>query len=101
MDVKGEREAAYHEAGHAIVAIRCGRKLESVWINEHGGGNSRHYDPLYHKYGKLRDVELSGDDLQTHGQSLIIMLAGPYAQRRFVGDPHTPIASSDQGDIRE
>jgi hypothetical protein len=91
-------ETAHHEAGHAVLTLRCGRRLESVWI-EANGGNSRQYDPLWHKADANGLIKIKGDDRFVAVAGLLIILAGPYAQRKFTGSPHTPMAGSDKQDI--
>jgi hypothetical protein len=94
-------EVAYHEAGHAVLTLRCGRKLESVWIGDSAddGGNSQHYDPLWHKSDATGVLEIAGDDMAMALAGLHIALAGVYAQRKFTGNAHIPMAKSDKHDV--
>jgi hypothetical protein len=62
-------EAAYHEAGHAVLALACQGAVRSATIKPHRNGRGRvifdsHLDPKA--------------DLM-----MLIALAGPFAQRRF------------------
>ena len=82
--------AAYHEAGHAVVAIGLGAKVKSVSIagksvSIAGGGG-------------ITDVRYGRGEMREE-RAILIMLAGPYAQRRYAprsswrGDSHAGFRS--------
>jgi hypothetical protein len=60
--------AAFHESGHAVTALVFGRKVKGVSIDDDGDG------------GKT-DIKLGANE-----RSILIALAGPYAQRRHAPD---------------
>jgi hypothetical protein len=67
MKARDAEMAAYHEAGHAVIAHMLGVKVRQVSIDEHGnrtqiGGFGRGEDRIE--------------------RAIIVNLAGPYAQRR-------------------
>jgi hypothetical protein len=61
--------AAYHEAGHAVVAHRLGAKVLRVSIDDDGG--------------KTQIRRLGGGE-----RAILVNLAGPYAQKRYAPRSH-------------
>jgi ATP-dependent Zn protease len=62
--------AAYHEAGHAVIAHMLGVRVRRVSINADGGGSAQ--------LARLGRGE----------RAILITLAGPYAQRRRAPHSH-------------
>jgi hypothetical protein len=79
--------AAFHESGHVVIALVLGRKVKRVSIDDDGDG------------GKT-DIKLG-----TNKRSILIALAGPYAQRRHAPDSgwrsrnHTGFGSDADFDV--
>jgi hypothetical protein len=77
--------AAYHEAGHAVIALALSVKRLHVSIEPEG-------DSL----GRVRHLGLPGPD---DDSAVLISLAGPFAQRRFAPDSEwltSDIATADE-----
>jgi hypothetical protein len=76
--------AAYHEAGHAVVAVRLGHRLGPVTIRPDPGGQF-----LERAKTHFTDSRWGGDPT--------VMLAGYYAEKRHA--PSTHWLGGSQGDI--
>jgi hypothetical protein len=72
--------AAYHEAGHAILALAFGATVRRATIKPHGKYRGR--------------VFVDGHPDPKSELMMIIALAGPFAQRRFAPKSHW-LAASD------
>ena len=77
--------SAYHEAGHAFMAIYVGVRVRSVTIEpDRDDGPERHADI---------QVEWSLDQFTTrdlHEKSVLVALAGPVAEMIYSGEPDHP-----------
>lgn len=76
---------AYHEAGHAFMAVRLGAKVRSVTIDpDHDDGPERLGDTqVVWRKGRLTDREF-------HERAIMVSLAGPVAEMLYTGDPYHP-----------
>lgn len=87
--------AAYHEAGHAVVALHFGVRLKEARIDRHAPGNGRvSFDPVATDW--LREMDSAGpvtgrsrwlQQLVAVEQIAILYLAGPLAEARHLGKP--------------
>ena len=78
-------ELAYHEAGHAYVAVYVGAKVRSVTIEpDDDDGPQRSGDTqVIWKRSKFSDQ-------QFFEKSVLVALAGPVAEMIYTGDPFHP-----------
>ncbi|MEI8383739.1 MAG: hypothetical protein WCJ09_26735 [Planctomycetota bacterium] len=76
---------AYHEAGHAFMAMRLGARVRSVTIDpDNDDGPERFGDTqIYWKRSKFSDREF-------HERAVKVSLAGPVAEMLYTGDPFHP-----------
>jgi len=77
--------SAYHEAGHAFVAIYVGARVRSVTIDpDWDDGPARHGDvQIEWRVGEFTERELCE-------KSILVALAGPVAEMIHSGDPFHP-----------
>jgi len=77
--------SAYHEAGHALLAVCAGARVRSVTIEpDRDDGPSRHADI---------QVEWPISQMTTrqyHEKSVQVALAGPVAEMLYSGEPYHP-----------
>ncbi len=79
-----ERDA-YHEAGHALVAVRVGARVRSVTIEpDWDDGPERHADTQVEWPLDLFD------ETEIEEKSVLVALAGPVAEMIHTGDPYHP-----------
>lgn len=81
---------AYHEAGHAVLALVLGRPVQRVSIEP----NHLRLGHCAIKKGTFRP---SGDPLETE---VLFMLGGPAAEARHTGEYHWGAAAQDLRNIR-
>lgn len=76
---------AYHEAGHAFMAVQLGAKVRSVTIDpDNDDGPKRFGDTqVIWRKGRLSDREFQERAIQ-------VSLAGPVAEMLYTGDPFHP-----------
>ena len=65
---------AYHEAGHAVLALRAGLSIEEITVNDHGKGRCR-----------IKLAERSFEDLGWLEKKMTMFWAGAIAQDRVWG----------------
>src|SRR5262245_60253863 len=82
-DDKQRRGNAYHEAGHAVVAVEVGCKVLAVRIQEHGNGT---------------DTECNYCDLPFIDR-LALEFAGEIAQAMFDAQTHAMAPAYDWGHV--
>ena len=77
--------SAYHEAGHAFIAIFVGARVRSVTVDpDWDDGPERHGDAqIEWRIGEFNDRELCE-------KSILVALAGPVAEMIHSGDPFHP-----------
>lgn len=76
---------AYHEAGHAYMAILVGARVRSVTIEpERDDGPARHADT------KIEWPLDRFTDREFHEKSVLVALAGPVAEMLHRGEPYHP-----------
>lgn len=77
--------SAYHEAGHALLAIRVGAAVHSVTITpDRDDGPERHADICIHwPPDRFSTREL-------HEKLVLVALAGPVAEMIYRGEPYHP-----------
>lgn len=77
--------SAYHEAGHAFMAIYVGARVRSITIEpDWDDGPARHGDiQVEWPLGEFADREL-------HEKSVLVALAGPVAEMIHSGEPYHP-----------
>jgi ATP-dependent Zn protease len=68
-------DVAYHESGHVIVALRCGRQVRSVTIADDRSGLARVLPPTNYPRTSASAAKAAREDL-------MIALAGPTAEAR-------------------
>lgn len=76
---------AYHEAGHAVVAMQLGAAVLSMSIDPDDDDGPRRYGEI--EIGWPSD---EFDDLQIRQRSVIVALAGPVAEMIHTGEPFHP-----------
>jgi ATP-dependent Zn protease len=77
--------SAYHEAGHAYMALRSGAKVRSITVDpDWDDGPDRHGDTQI-AWPKKR---LSEKELRE--KVILVALAGPVAEMIYTGDPYHP-----------
>jgi len=76
---------AYHEAGHALVAIMLGGEIKSVTIDPDR-------DEREHRYGDTAVLwRMKGrSDREYREHAIQVALAGPVAEMLYTGDPFHP-----------
>jgi hypothetical protein len=78
---KALQSAAYHEAGHAVLAWHGRITITSIWIHtEHSGGQIKHTNPLY---GIDLDWDGSTRARVRLEKAIKFSLAGELAQKKF------------------
>ena len=77
--------SAYHEAGHAFMAIYAGARVRTVTIDpDRGDGPDRYADiQVEWPLGRFTDREL-------YGKMVMVALAGPVAEMIHSGEPYHP-----------
>lgn len=77
--------SAYHEAGHAFMAIYVGARVRSVTIDpDRDDGPERHADiQVEWPLGRFSEEEL-------YGKMVMVALAGPVAEMIHSGQPYHP-----------
>ena len=77
--------SAYHEAGHAFMAIYVGARVRSVTIEPDRDDGPERYAEI--------QVEWPIDQFserEIHEKSVLVALAGPVAEMLYSGDPYHP-----------
>jgi hypothetical protein len=90
MPSENDTATAYHEAGHAVMALVLGRPVQRVSIEP----NERRLGRCELKKGRVRPSE---DVLETE---ILILFAGPAAEARHTGEYCWESGSQDLRDIR-
>ncbi len=88
---------AYHEAGHALMAVLLGGQVRSVTIEpDHDDGPRRDGDSqVVWRRAKISDKEFAKLTVQ-------VCLAGPVAEMLYTGDPYHPgMVAEWSGDWRD
>lgn len=72
------RDLAYHESGHAVVALTFGRTLKKIWIHGTNGqtnwtSNSQDFHP----------ESMTKSDWSRVAEDLLILLAGEFAEKAY------------------
>jgi hypothetical protein len=99
--------AAYHEAGHAVVALYFGMRLKEARIDRHAPGNGRvSFDPVATDW--LREMDSAGPvaGLSRWARQLVAVeriamfyLAGPLAEARHTGKPLRSLGARSDFDL--
>lgn len=76
---------AYHEAGHAYMAIRSGARVRSITIDPDWDDGPERYGDTQIRWPKKR---LSERELRE--KVILVALAGPVAEMIHTGDPYHP-----------
>jgi len=76
---------AYHEAGHAFMAVFLGAKVRSVTIEPDDDDGPRRFGDTRIVWPRSR---LS--DREFHERAIQVALAGPVAEMLYTGDPYHP-----------
>lgn len=77
--------SAYHEAGHALLAVYVGARVNSVTIDpDRDDGPQRYADAQV----EWPTGELTGREL--HERIILVALAGPVAEMIYTGNPYHP-----------
>ena len=90
--------SAYHEAGHAFMAIFLGARVRSITIEpDWDDGPDRHGDAqIEWRLGELTEREW-------HEKSILVALAGPVAEMIHSGEPfhpgHVPEWAADWSEV--
>ena len=95
--------AAYHESGHAVALLHCGRRVNQVVIGNDGYGSGRAYhnhflDTLPKVFPRTEPgIELCWKIiLSALSEELMISLSGPITEAQFLGKKHySPESQSD------
>jgi ATP-dependent Zn protease len=90
MATENDTATAYHEAGHAVMALVLGRPVQRVSIEP----NERRLGHCELKQGRFQPSE---DALET---SILILFAGPVAEARHTGEYCWDAGGQDLRDIR-
>lgn len=91
VDADDERATAFHEAGHAVIAITLGRPVEKVTIER----NSM-------RLGQVQMSKRRGQPIKdTLEAQALILLAGVVAEARIVGRYNWPGAQQDMIGVRQ
>ncbi|MCA8993351.1 MAG: hypothetical protein KDA69_09185 [Planctomycetaceae bacterium] len=80
-----DETTAYHEAGHAVVALQLGAAVLSMSIDPDDDDGPRRYGEI--EIGWPND---EFDDDQIRHRSVLVALAGPVAEMIYTGDPFHP-----------
>jgi len=77
--------SAYHEAGHAFMAIYVGARVRSVTIEPDWDDGPKRYADIQVEWplGQFTEQEL-------HQNSVLVALAGPVAEMIHSGEPYHP-----------
>lgn len=77
--------SAYHEAGHALMAIFVGARIRSVTIEPNWDDGPQRYADIEVEWpvGQLTEREF-------HEKSVLVALAGPVAEMIHSGEPYHP-----------
>lgn len=76
---------AYHEAGHAFVAVFLGARVRTITLEPHWDDGPARYADV--------QVELSRNglsDKEVREKSILIALSGPVAEMIYRGEPYHP-----------
>jgi len=90
MEAHSDAATAYHEAGHAVVALALGRPIQRVSVRQ----NHEHLGVCEHRQGMLRPSE---DWLE---REILIALGGIAAEARHTGNYAWDQAARDQQYVR-
>ncbi len=77
--------SAYHEAGHALVAICSGARVRSVTIEPEWDDGPARYADIQVEWPLDRFTER-----ERHEKSVLVALAGPVAEMIHSGEPYHP-----------
>jgi hypothetical protein len=81
---------AYHEAGHAIAALKCGREVITVSVSRDkpGNGLTVHWRPRRNPYDIIQQPDLTWQHTrESLLDDIFITLAGPVTEARKLGRP--------------
>ena len=76
---------AYHESGHALIAIVLGAKVRSMTIDPDRDDGPERYGDTQIRWRKARFTER-----QLAENAVQVCLAGPVAEMVYTGDPYHP-----------
>jgi ATP-dependent Zn protease len=80
-----EEISAYHESGHALVAISVGARVRSVTIEPEWDDGPRRHADIQVEWPNARRA-----DRKQSEKLVLVALAGPVAEMLHTGDPYHP-----------
>jgi ATP-dependent Zn protease len=77
--------SAYHEAGHAFMAVYVGARVRSVTVDPDWDDGPERYADIQIEWPLARFT-----DRELHEKSVLVALAGPVAEMIHSGEPYHP-----------